>query len=133
LRRHTEVVIIHILVVYAGGPILPHTIDLEDGFLAGSIIVIDALGSKFMNDVVAKSQSANREVVKVALEITVLETQDDSGEIQFGGEMCRKRYLIVPPIIIPPLECKPSPTLPQISGSHSALGKTFKPRCHKCH
>jgi len=67
------------LVVYAGGPILPHTIDLEDCFLVLGIIVIDALGSKFMKDAGVKSQSTDREVVKVPLEIAVLETQGDSG------------------------------------------------------
>ena len=60
------------LVVYAGGPILPHTIDLEDGFLAGGIIVIDALGSNIMNNVGVKCQDTDRKVVKVPLEIAVL-------------------------------------------------------------
>ena len=54
-KRRTEVVIIHILVVYTASPILPHTFDLEDGFLAGGIVVIDALGSKFMNGASVKN------------------------------------------------------------------------------
>ena len=45
--RRTEVIIVHMLVVYAGCPILPHAFDLEDGFLAGGSIVIDTLEAKF--------------------------------------------------------------------------------------
>ncbi len=63
------------LAVYAGCPILPHTFNLEDGFLASGRIVIDTLEAKFMNDAGVKSQSANREVVKVPLEIAVLDTR----------------------------------------------------------
>ena len=48
-KRPTEVVIIHMLVVYTASPILPHAFDLEDGFLAGGVVEIDALGCKFMN------------------------------------------------------------------------------------
>ena len=66
------------LVVYASGPILPHTIDLEDRIPAGGI-AIDALGSNFMNDAGVKSQYTDREVVKVPLEIAVLETRGGSG------------------------------------------------------
>ena len=45
--RRTEVIIIHMLAVYAGCPILPYTFDLEDGFLAGGSIVIDTLEANF--------------------------------------------------------------------------------------
>ena len=73
------------LVAYTGSPVLPHTLNLEDCFLAGGIIVIDALGSKFMNNTGAQSRSANREVVKVPLESAVLETQGHSSEIPFAS------------------------------------------------
>ena len=62
-----------------------------------------------MNDAGVKSQGANREVVKVPLEFAVLETQDGSSKILLVGEMCWRRYLV-----IPPLEFKLSPTLPQV-------------------
>jgi len=45
--QRTEVIIIHMLVVYVGCPILSYTFDLEDGFLAGGSIVIDTLEANF--------------------------------------------------------------------------------------
>ena len=79
------------LVAYTGSPVLPHTFNLEDCFLAGGIIVIDALGSKFMNNTGAQSRSASREVVKVPLESAVLsETQGHSSEIAFASRTYRK-------------------------------------------
>ena len=57
---------------YTGSPII--TFNVEDGILVGCIVVIDALGSEFINCAVVKSQGSDREVVKVPLEIAVLET-----------------------------------------------------------
>ena len=71
------------LAAYTGSPILPHTFDLEDGFLAGDSIFTYGLGSKFTTDGGVKRQRADREVVKVPLESAVLKTQDHSGEIIF--------------------------------------------------
>jgi len=105
---------------HVGSPILSHTLDLEDCFLAGGIVVIDALGPKFINDAGAKSQSVNREVVKVPVESAVLETQDHSSEILSARKTYRKRYLVVPPI-----ECKLSPTLPQTLDSYLVLDILF--------
>ena len=48
-KRRTEVVIVHMLVVYTASPILPHAFDFEDSFLTGGVVVINALGCKFMN------------------------------------------------------------------------------------
>jgi len=50
VKQRTEIVIILVLVIHIGGPVLPNTFDLEDGFLVCGTIEIDTLESKFMND-----------------------------------------------------------------------------------
>ena len=140
-RRPTEVVVIPELAAYIGRPILSFTFDLEDsfliGFISGGVIPIDALGSNIMNGAGGKSQGSNREVVKVPLELAVLEIQHNSSEILSANKMCRKRYLCRRRYIcrnrlfFPPLEFKFSITLPQMLDSHSSFGGIVQPRYQK--
>ena len=55
MRRRTEVVIIHVLMVHVDSPVLPNTIDLKDGFLTSGFVPIDTLESKFKNITGVKS------------------------------------------------------------------------------